>query len=237
MAAAHLPVSTDPQVLDNMIVENLSKGQPVKRNELILENSSHVYADDIMIQSPTDDSRIKKLKITSKTLPRPAKSDKEIPILLHLAFLNRVLYCLEEANFLLSSTKINILCHLEGFEYLGYSFRGNIISIAQKTIDTIQALPDPKTLKETQKIIGMTVYLGQILRHGRVLTGFLSDKCKKGVVYKFTDDDSKKFQKLKNLLCKVHMKGYLYALDTNVKDKTFIPVSYTHLTLPTILLV
>ena len=42
----------------------------------------------------------------------------------------------------------------------------------------------------------MTVYIGQVMRHGRVMTCFLSDKLKKGVAFKFTDDDSEKFQRL-----------------------------------------
>ena len=97
-------MTADPDALNDMIVKGLSTGPPEKRSKLICENSAHVYTDDIMVQSPTEIDRIKELKVESKTLPRPAQNDKELPVLLHLAFLNRVLYCLEEANFLLSST-------------------------------------------------------------------------------------------------------------------------------------
>ena len=141
-------------------------------------------------------------------------------MLFHLAYLNR-----KEANFLLSSSKIKILCQDDNFEYLGYSFRGNVISIAKRTIDTIQALPDPTTQKEIQKIVGMTVYFSQILRVNRSFTRFLTRKLRKGESHKLSEEDKKLFQRLKDCLGKVHMKGYIIALDTHIKNKSFIAFS------------
>ena len=45
---------------------------------------------------------------------------------------------------------------------------------------------------------------------------------RKGETFTFTDEDRQKFQRLKDIIAKVHMKGFLIALDTNVKDKLFV---------------
>ena len=56
-----LPISTDRDVLDKMIVDGLTKTPGKKNEEKIIPHACHVYADDILCQTPRDIDRSKNL--------------------------------------------------------------------------------------------------------------------------------------------------------------------------------
>ena len=126
-----------------------------------MQFGSTVYVDDVLVNSSKDIKRLKEMNVNESTFLRSPKSESEWPTLFHLAYINRVLYCLEESNFLVAANKINILCQDEDHSYLGFNFKSDIISIPQKTIQTIRDLPVPRTLKEIQRVVGLICYYVQ----------------------------------------------------------------------------
>ena len=69
-----------------------------------------IYVDDLYLVSTSSEEKMKELGITSESLYRKENCPTEKPGLFHLNFLNRLLFCLEEGNLLISASKVNILC-------------------------------------------------------------------------------------------------------------------------------
>ena len=224
--AMRIPVSTDERVIEKTIAEELSKSMSSEKTTVerqdIMQFGSTVYADDVLVNSSKNIDKIKKLGVNPSTFMRKPKSESEWPVLFHLSYINRVLYCLEEANFLVSASKVNILCQDEEHSYLGFTFKSDVISIPKRTIETIRSLPIPTTKKEIQRVVGLICYYQQILKHSRPYTGFLTSKLRKGADITFTEEDVKKFETFKEILCKVKMKGFITALDPYVKDRHYL---------------
>ena len=167
---------------------------------------------------------MKELGVTSRCLYRKEENwndTHEVASLFHLNYLNRVLFCLEEGNLLVSTSKMQVLCQERPHTYLGYCFEKDVISLPLKTIQTIKELPAPKTLTEVQRLIGYTVYFSCILRHSRSYVSFLSNKTRKGVKFEWTEDDEIKFERLKSILSKIHLRGFALAMDSSVKNKRY----------------
>ena len=123
---------------------------------------------------------------------------------------------------MISSSKAKILCQSKTHTYLGFELENDIIKIPLRTIRTIENMEPLCTLTECMKLIGYTIFHCQLLWHAHIYTHFLTKKLRKEAgPLVFNEYDLDQLQKLKDILKKVNVKGFLLAIDPSIRRRRY----------------
>ena len=124
----------------------------------------------------------------------------------HLEKLEEVLKRVREAGLKVNAPK-SFFARSE-LEYLGYMITREGIKPIPKKIEAIQRIAQPKTPKELRSFIGVVNYYRDMwIRRSHVLAP-LAALTSKGVKWKWTEEHSKSFQKIKNIISREVMLAY-----------------------------
>ena len=185
-----------------------------------LFDSLAYYVDDILIYSTDWESHLEQLELTLKTL-----SENEISC---------------NPN----KTEIGFL----ELEYLGHRISGDSVRISEKRIEAISKISAPKNVKGFQRLLGMFNFWRKSIPYYSRNTFHMRRLLRKDVPFKWTAECQTELDYLKNCLVSDPIlkpidfnRDLVISCDASIYGTGFVimqaddAVSYTHLTLPTIL--
>ena len=122
------------------------------------------------------------------------KNDEE-----HLINLNRVISRLERRGF---KCKLEKTCFMEKeVIYLGHRVSAEGIQPVQSKVDSLKLAPEPKNVDQLVSFLGAVNYYRRYLPNLSSVIAPLDRLRAKGVPWKWSNEEHKAFQSLKNLLC------------------------------------
>jgi transposase InsO family protein len=131
-----------------------------------------VYIDDILIFS---------------------KSEAE-----HIHHVKHVLQILQDNNLYAKIEKS--LFHQKYVEFVGYEISSDGIRMNQGKLSTVTEWPQPKTVKQVQKFLGLTNYYRRFVKNYSAISKPLTDLTKKNQHFVWNSNEQKAFETLKSAL-------------------------------------
>ena len=118
----------------------------------------------------------------------------------HLSTLDKVLQRLEENGLKVNKEKCKFL--QDSVEYLGHVISATGLHQAPSKVQAIVDMPTPRDVTQLRSFIGMVQYYSKFLPNLSTTLAPLNQLLHKGVAWRWTDQEEKCFQKVKNLLLK-----------------------------------
>ena len=190
--------------------DRLNRGEEIEAKPAnLLSHGFGSYVDDVAINSPKSAKQVRMLGVKDDALFRQPKTDKDVAVYFHLQQLKKLFSQLEANNLLAAPSKVKILIQDQNVKYLGIALKEGTASIPQQSVDLIKSLPAPRTIKETQRILGLIQFFSSLVPHIRVHSFFLSRKLRKTEKFTWTSQDDEDFRLLKIAIGEAMMPGFL----------------------------
>ena len=178
-------------------IEN-GKNPPSTQNGKNYPKVSKSYIDDCFNSTPT--KNLEKYSLSAKSYFRPPKNYEDKIHFLHLQSLAKNFAQCKRHNLLLELKKTFILTH-NSFEFLGYKFERikelQVLKCPERKLEVMRSFKPPKTVSETQSIIGFFSFFSILIRNSRTLMKPLIDLIRKDQPYEWMDTAQQCFDELK----------------------------------------
>ena len=203
--------------------KNEHENDKINKNKDVLSDSVFMYVDDVSMSSCGTIERFNELNIPNEALYKAPTTDQDKLVYFHLALLRRVLFCFGYNNILMSPRKLFIMCQNRPHKFLGLQFERDVVTIPEKTKETLRNLPMPKTLKMIQRFLGYVQYYCSIVTHVRVYTFFMSLKLRlTSGKFSWDEKDTEQYKELIEIICEAHKEGFVKAICPNIRRKQLI---------------
>uniref|UniRef100_A0A3B1JJM2 Gypsy retrotransposon integrase-like protein 1 n=1 Tax=Astyanax mexicanus TaxID=7994 RepID=A0A3B1JJM2_ASTMX len=116
----------------------------------------------------------------------------------HLGHLEEVFRCLHQAGLTLNLRKCNLL--QRSLIFLGHVISGEGICTEPGKVEAIQAFPEPRSIKELQRFLGMAGWYHRFITHFSERAAILNALKKKNAPWIWTQECQKAFEDIKQAL-------------------------------------
>ncbi len=116
----------------------------------------------------------------------------------HYKHLDLVLSALYKAGLKLNKDKCSIA--VDSVNFLGFRISRNSVTLTDSKVDTIKKYPVPKSVKQVKRFLGLTGFYRKLVDNYAIKASPLNELTRKNVVFKWTAECQKSFEKLRNSL-------------------------------------
>ena len=131
-----------------------------------------IYADDLLVTSPSVEEHKKDLKLLTKAL-----AENGIKVSMRKSFF-----------------------FVDEFEFLAFSVSPSGVKISKDKVKAAQDYETPKDITGIQRFLGFIQYLSRFIPNFAEKTAILSDKTRKGVPFKWGEEEDKAFNEIKRII-------------------------------------
>ena len=198
---------------------------------LTYPRATRSYIDDCFTSSPK--YKLEQYHLTPKSFFRPPVTAEDKQYYLHLQLLAKNFAQCQRHNLLLELRKTFILTQ-DSFDFLGFKFERIkellVLKCPDKKLEVMRSFKIPKSVSETQSLIGFFSFFSILIRSCKQLMKPLIDLIRKDRPYKWTDVEQYCFDELKRRLEKAVISGYLKLTNGSLLQEIIVFVDWSKTT-------